>query len=68
MGWSSGASILADTLKIIEPHVPKKRRKIVWMRLMELFEDYDADTLCEINDPLVQEIMNEWYPEEDEDE
>lgn len=70
MGWSSGSELLGGVLELTEKYIPKKHKKEVVKNLIDLFEDQDCDTICEVFDdyPIVEEVYREMHPEEFEDE
>lgn len=48
MGWSGGSSLLSSIWAIIRQDIPSHRRVAVLVELMKEFEDFDCDTLSEI--------------------
>lgn len=48
MGWSSGSLILSEIIKTIESKVENPLyRQEIYEDLLDIFEDYDCDTLDE---------------------
>lgn len=66
MGWATGSEIFENVLEIVEPYLGDSKEEVV-RELIELFEDYDCDTLGEVSDPVVQQVLCELYPDDDVD-
>lgn len=62
MGWSSGSSLLSAIANIVSAHVrDEDDKKEIFEELVELFLDYDCDTLheCDGDDPILDEVLRE---------
>jgi hypothetical protein len=71
MGWSSGSSLFSDVAEIIAENVVDDNvRKLVYMRLIEAFQNYDCDTLdeCTDIDPVLDKLLEALVEEDEEDE
>jgi len=71
MGWASGSSLLSEVWGEVREYVPVRKRTEVLIRLMEMFSNYDCDTLCEVVYkawPETQKAFDTLYPPEEEDE
>ncbi len=66
MGWSGGSEIASEIWSMVGNYVPKRNRKIVARRIIQLFEDHDCDTieecekLCEDAGYRFNEDTEEW--------
>jgi hypothetical protein len=47
MGWASGSELAESVWSLFRKHVPKEQRKQVALKLIDLFEDRDCDTIDE---------------------
>ena len=71
MGWSSGSSLFSDVAEIIAENVVDDNvRKLIYMRLIESFQNYDCDTLdeCIDIDPVLDKLLEALVEEDEEDE
>jgi hypothetical protein len=59
MSWSTGSEILAGVFNIVLDRVIQSERQQVAEELIELFENYDCDTIYELQDdfPEVREYF-----------
>lgn len=50
MGWASGSEIADDIWLLVRKYIPKKDRKKVAKKVIDIFESKDCDTMeeCEI--------------------
>ena len=71
MSWSSGSSLFSDVAEIIAENVVDDNvRKLIYMRLIESFQNYDCDTLdeCTDIDPVLDTLLEALVEEDEEDE
>ena len=71
MGWSSGSSLFSDAAEIIAENVVDDNvRKLIYMRLIEAFQNYDCDTLdeCTDIDPVLDTLLEALVEENEDDE
>ena len=71
MGWSSGSSLFSDVAEIIAENVVDDNvRKLIYMRLIEAFQNYDCDTLdeCMDIDPVLDTLLEALIEADEEDE
>lgn len=73
MGWSSGSSLFSDVAEIIaENVVDDSVRKLIYMGLIESFQNHDCDTLdeCTDIDPVLDKLLEALalIDEDEEDE
>jgi hypothetical protein len=47
MGWCRGSEIAEDVWKLMRPFVYVKERKRIARKLIDIFENHDADTMEE---------------------
>jgi len=69
MGWAGGARLAEGVIAAAFIHLKASPARRVFVRkLFDLFTDEDADTLDEIRGRWreVDEVLDEFYPEEDE--
>lgn len=50
MGWSGGSKLAEDLWSVIRKHLPARHRKKVANKIIDLFENQDADTMEEAED------------------
>jgi hypothetical protein len=50
MGWASGSQILEDVWNTVKKHIPKNKHKTVAAKLVDIFENSDCDTVCEVEE------------------
>lgn len=50
MGWASGSELAENIWNLIKPNIPKKKRAEIAVELVQLFEDADCDTICEVTE------------------
>lgn len=68
MGWSSGSSIFSEIIDcLLETDIDDDSRESIYNKLIEVFVDYDCDTLyeCMKKDPVFDKCLNELYPEDE---
>lgn len=68
MGWSNGEDLFQKVLRLCSPHVQDNFDDFVY-KLVELFEDYDADTLFDTmsvgdNSDVMWRVYKRMYPNE----
>jgi len=71
MGWSSGSSLFSDVAEIIAENVVDDNvRKLIYMGLINAFQNYDCDTLdeCMDIDPVLDTLLEAMVSADDEDE
>jgi hypothetical protein len=71
MSWSSGSSLFSDVAEIIAENVVDDNvRKLIYMGLIEAFQNYDCDTLdeCTDIDPVLDKLLEALVEEDEEDE
>jgi len=71
MGWSSGSSLFSDVAEIIAENVVDDNvRKLIYMGLIEVFQNYDCDTLdeCTDIDPVLDTLLEALVDEDEDDE
>ena len=69
MGWSSGSKIMTEIIEtLMETIVDEDDRAETYSALIDIFEDYDCDTLdeCLEIDEVFDEVYRDKHPEEDE--
>lgn len=54
MGWSSGSQLLSDVWGLVRQRMPTYEREEALFQLMQLFAEYDCDTVGEV-------VCDEWY-------
>lgn len=47
MGWAGGSGIASDVWDLVRKYVPDNQRKTVALKLIDVFEDNDCDTMNE---------------------
>lgn len=47
MGWASGSELAEDVWTLMRQYVPGKKRQRIARKLIDIFEDRDADTMYE---------------------
>ena len=52
MGWCGGAQIAEDVWSLIRPHIPAEKRRTVAGKIVDIFEDEDADTHYDLGNVL----------------
>jgi hypothetical protein len=68
MGWSKGSRMMSEIIETLMATVSDKvEREEAYSALIDIFEDYDCDTLneCLEIDEVFDEVYRERYPEED---
>jgi len=45
MGWSSGCQVADDVWVLIEVFIPPKKKKEIARKFIDVFENYDCDTM-----------------------
>jgi len=71
MGWSSGSSLFSDVAEIIAENVVDDNvRKLIYMGLIDAFQNYDCDTLdeCMDIDPVLDTLLEALIESDEEDE
>jgi hypothetical protein len=71
MSWGRGSELFSDVAEIIAENVVDDNvRKLVYMRLIEAFQNYDCDTLdeCTDIDPVLDKLLEALVEEDEEDE
>jgi len=71
MGWSSGSSLFSDVAEIIAENVVDDNvRKLIYMGLIEAFQNYDCDTLdeCTDIDPVLDTLLEALIEADEEEE
>jgi len=71
MGWNSGSSLFSDVAEIIAENVIDDNvRKLIYMGLIESFQNHDCDTLdeCMDIDPALDKLLEALIEEDEEDE
>lgn len=59
MGWASGADLAEEVWKAVRKRMPKEHRQEVARKIVDAFENHDADTL----DDEAPALMKTAYPE-----
>jgi len=66
MGWSSGEELFTDVWSIVRVHIPREERQKLCRKIIDLFEDHDADTIFDNPvHPEVKAIRKVRYPDEE---
>lgn len=65
MGWASGSKILEDVAKTVMPLVEPKKRARLAKKLIDIFQDSDCDTICDVDQPDIRKAYEKMYPEDD---
>jgi hypothetical protein len=47
MGWASGSILAEDIWSLVSKYIPKKDKKKIARKFIDLFEDQDCDTMDE---------------------
>lgn len=70
MGWSTGSVMMDDIVRSFNEKFPDdpELRKQIYLVLIPEFENYDCDTLCEVDDEVFVEAYNEINPPDEWDE
>ncbi len=71
MGWSSGSEMMSRIIKVIDKNIDDmENRRDVFAELIDIFERYDCDNLCECLGESVcfDAAYNDKYPQEEDDE
>lgn len=63
MGWSSGSELAEDIWNTISNHISKDNQEKVARKLIELFENYDCDTIDEAY-KLCKAANRKWHDED----
>jgi hypothetical protein len=68
MSWSKGSMIMSEIIEALIDTISDDERVEVYSALIDIFENYDCDTLneCLEIDEVFDEVYREKYPEEDE--
>lgn len=69
MGWASGSGLAAEIWSMFRKYVPTRSRKRVALKLVDLFENEDCDTMDEA-ERLMKDggLFGRWDEEEGENE
>jgi len=69
MGWASGSSLAGELWGAVRPLIAKDKRKKAAGKIIDLFEDYDCDTMYEV-EPLIKDAgrESEYYGDGDFEE
>lgn len=72
MGWSRGAELLDEVWSEVVEYVPKKQHEEVAKRIVNIFLEYDADTISsetryKLLRKAAQEILG-WSSDEEQEE
>lgn len=43
MGWATGSELANDTYKVVRRYIPEKARKRIARKIIDLFQNHDAD-------------------------
>jgi putative lipoic acid-binding regulatory protein len=62
MGWASGSELADDVWKVVKKYIPKDKKKEVAIKIVDLFQDYDADAWE--NDGIAKVAYPEWFEED----
>ncbi len=65
MGWASGSLLFTDIINILQPEIlDKGKRKEVYKKLIEAFqeEDWDTENECLGKDTAYDAALEEMYP------
>jgi hypothetical protein len=71
MSWGRGSELFSDVAEIIAENVVDDNvRKLIYMRLIESFQNHDCDTLdeCTDIDPVLDKLLEALVDEDDEDD
>ena len=65
MGWASCGDLIDLVIDTVKKTVPKKKKKELYKKLIQTFEDCDWDTQYESlgRDPVFDEVMAEIHPD-----
>lgn len=69
MGWAGGSRMMGEIIEAITEAVSDEQERVeLYSALIDIFEDFDCDTLheCVGEDDDFDEAYREKYPEEDE--
>ncbi len=70
MGWSSGTTVAIEVITSVKKHVKNKEtRRALYEDLIETLESHDWDCVEEAEgyDPIMDEVIQEKYPRDDDD-
>jgi hypothetical protein len=71
MGWASGSSLFSDIIDCINDcDIDEETRKLLYEKLIPIFEDEDCDTLqeCLGEDKAFDQVYSSLYPQEEEED
>ena len=71
MGWSSGSSLFSDIIDaVVECEIDDETRKMLYEKLIPVFEDEDCDTLdeCVGKDSMFDSVFHTLYPTDNDDD
>jgi hypothetical protein len=71
MSWGKGSELFSDIVEIIAENVVDDNVcKLIYMRLIESFQNYDCDTLdeCTDIDPMLDILLEEMFESEEDEE
>lgn len=71
MGWASGSSLFSDIIEAINDcDVDEDTRKLLYEKLIPIFEDEDCDTLqeCLGEDSVFDKVYSSLYPQDEDDD
>lgn len=69
MGWAGGSRMMGEIIEAVTEAVSDEQERVeLYSALIDIFEDFDCDTLheCVGEDDDFDEAYREKYPEEDE--
>jgi hypothetical protein len=64
MGWCGGVSIAESVCSLVREHIPTEERQKIASKIVEIFEDEDADTMDEA-DQLMKDAGRDKDPCDD---
>ena len=70
MGWSRGSQLLEEIIVVLAEAIPDPEvKESVYNELIDMFEDFDCDTIneCVGEDPIFDKVYYEKYPDENPD-
>jgi hypothetical protein len=67
MGWASGSELAEDIWTLVRKYIPKRVRKRVARKLIDLFENRDCDTIDECEQLCQDAERRTWRDGEDEE-
>lgn len=71
MGWSSGSRMFGEIIEFLQETIEDDDlRKDLYIGLIEIFENFDCDTLyeCKGEDDAFDEAFEELYPEDEQED